>query len=231
MFGGVDGVITTFSTIASVAGSSLPVSAILVLGFANLIADGIAMGTGDYMSSRAELLSQLDDLKATEARFDKDPDTMRAKVEASLVDKGFSKGDAGELVGVLSSPAHKDFFVRYVMGEHEDKELPGDDMWGPAKEGMVTFLSFLAFGSIPMWVYVFTALGKYKDSRGTLGISSAATVFSLMALGWLQGFITKQNKLRASFFMTINGSLACAAAYLLSWGIMSIVGNGEEVHC
>lgn len=44
VFGGLDGVITTFSTIASVAGGALPIETVLVLGFANLIADGIAMG-------------------------------------------------------------------------------------------------------------------------------------------------------------------------------------------
>ena len=58
VFGGLDGIITTFSTIASVAGGSLPVHVIITLGFANLIADGIAMGLGDGLSSHAEMTFQ-----------------------------------------------------------------------------------------------------------------------------------------------------------------------------
>lgn len=54
VFGGLDGAVTTFATIASVAGGSLPVTTVLVLGFANLIAEAISMGFGDGLSSKAE---------------------------------------------------------------------------------------------------------------------------------------------------------------------------------
>ena len=38
------------------------------------------------------------------------------------------------------------------MGEELEMEVP-DDPWGPAKDGAFTFLSFLTFGSVPMWIY------------------------------------------------------------------------------
>ena len=208
------------------AGSSLPLSAVLVLGFANLIADGIAMGTGDFMSSKAEFDSQVEELAATEARFAANPAAMQAASVRDLVSKGFSQADAEELTGILAT--QKDFFVKYHMGEQAGRELPGDDPLAPLKDGTVTFVSFLVFGSIPMWVYVIAYGANYKSAGGSLAISAAATVLALAALGYLQGQITKQSRARAAFLMTLNGSLACAAAYLLSWGIMAIIGNGES---
>lgn len=54
VYGGLDGIITTFAVVSGVIGANLNPSIILILGFANLIADGISMGVGDYLSSKAE---------------------------------------------------------------------------------------------------------------------------------------------------------------------------------
>ena len=54
MYGGLDGIITTFAVVAGVAGASLSAGVVLILGFANLIADGISMAIGDYLSSKSE---------------------------------------------------------------------------------------------------------------------------------------------------------------------------------
>jgi vacuolar iron transporter family protein len=54
VYGGVDGTITTFAVVSSVVGASLPPYIILILGFANLLADGVSMAAGDFLSTRAE---------------------------------------------------------------------------------------------------------------------------------------------------------------------------------
>jgi len=54
VYGGLDGIITTFAVVAGVSGARLEVGVVLIMGFANLIADGISMGMGDFLSSRAE---------------------------------------------------------------------------------------------------------------------------------------------------------------------------------
>ena len=113
------------------------------------------------------------------------------------------------------------------MAEELGTEVP-DDPWGPLKEGGATFASFLLFGSVPMWIYVFTYAGKYKDAGGIFGIAAAATAATLFLLGALQGAITRQSIARSGASMMINGSLAAAAAYLLSWGILQAIGNGTS---
>lgn len=54
VYGAIDGTVTTFAVVAGSAGASLGAPIVLVLGVANLLADGFAMGCGNYLSTRAE---------------------------------------------------------------------------------------------------------------------------------------------------------------------------------
>ena len=53
VYGANDGIITTFAVVAGVAGGSLSAAAVLVVGAANLAADGVAMGVGNLLAIRA----------------------------------------------------------------------------------------------------------------------------------------------------------------------------------
>lgn len=54
VYGANDGVITTFAVVAGVTGGTLSPITVLVLGIANLIADGLSMGVGNYLAIRSE---------------------------------------------------------------------------------------------------------------------------------------------------------------------------------
>ena len=54
VFGGIDGAVTTFAIVAGVAGASLSTNIILILGAANLLADGFSMAAGNYSGVKAE---------------------------------------------------------------------------------------------------------------------------------------------------------------------------------
>lgn len=56
VFGANDGIVTTFAVVAGVAGARLSAEVVLVLGVANMVADGLAMGLGDYLGERSERL-------------------------------------------------------------------------------------------------------------------------------------------------------------------------------
>jgi VIT1/CCC1 family predicted Fe2+/Mn2+ transporter len=53
IYGANDGIITTFAVVAGVTGGSLSSGAILIVGVANLFADGLSMGVGNYLSIRS----------------------------------------------------------------------------------------------------------------------------------------------------------------------------------
>jgi vacuolar iron transporter family protein len=53
IYGANDGVITTFAVVAGVTGGALSARAVLIVGAANLLADGLSMGVGNYLSIRS----------------------------------------------------------------------------------------------------------------------------------------------------------------------------------
>jgi VIT1/CCC1 family predicted Fe2+/Mn2+ transporter len=53
VYGASDGIITTFAVVGGVAGGSLSATAVLVIGAANLAADGVSMGVGNFQAIRA----------------------------------------------------------------------------------------------------------------------------------------------------------------------------------
>lgn len=55
VYGGIDGAVTTFAVVAGAAGAGFSTTVVIVLGFANLIADGFSMSVGSYLSSKSEL--------------------------------------------------------------------------------------------------------------------------------------------------------------------------------
>lgn len=54
VYGGIDGAVTTFAVVAGATGAGFNNKILLVLGFANLIADGFSMGVGSYLSTKSE---------------------------------------------------------------------------------------------------------------------------------------------------------------------------------
>jgi len=55
VYGGIDGAVTTFAVVAGATGAGFDLNIILVLGFANLIADGFSMSVGSYLSKKSEI--------------------------------------------------------------------------------------------------------------------------------------------------------------------------------
>ncbi|MAG12923.1 hypothetical protein CL630_03900 [bacterium] len=68
VYGGIDGAVTTFAVVSGAIGASLSPAVILILGFANLFADGFSMGVSNYLSSKSQ-----NDIASTHSH--KHPDT------------------------------------------------------------------------------------------------------------------------------------------------------------
>ena len=54
IYGAIDGAVTTFAVVSGVAGAGLSSSVIIILGIANLVADGFSMAVSNFLGSRAE---------------------------------------------------------------------------------------------------------------------------------------------------------------------------------
>ena len=55
VYGGIDGTVTTFAVVAGVTGAALSTKALLILGVANLLADGFSMAAANFSGTRAEI--------------------------------------------------------------------------------------------------------------------------------------------------------------------------------
>jgi VIT1/CCC1 family predicted Fe2+/Mn2+ transporter len=67
IYGANDGLITTFAVVSGVTGASLPAQIVLILGLANLLADGVSMGASNYLAKRSRGKAEVQDRRSAAA--------------------------------------------------------------------------------------------------------------------------------------------------------------------
>lgn len=67
VYGGMDGAVTTFAVVTGAAGANLGINVILILGYANVFADGFSMAVGSYLSEKSD-----QDLSVSKGNSEKD---------------------------------------------------------------------------------------------------------------------------------------------------------------
>lgn len=77
IYGANDGIVTTFAVVAGVAGAALDPGIVVILGVANLLADGFSMGMSNYLSRQSDI--------AYQATVGKTADVEKAPVYTALV--------------------------------------------------------------------------------------------------------------------------------------------------
>ncbi len=224
VFGGLDGIITTFSIIAAVAGASLAMEVVLLMGFANLIADAISMGLGDFLSEKAELTFLRAEYDREAWEFENFPEGEINEMVALYKEKGVGEEDARAILTAMAK--YPTLFVEHMFNVEIGEMRPSDDE-NPAMNGFVTFCSFIIFGAVPVVAYAIQWGAHYNDKQGAFGVTCAVTALTMFALGAVQAHITRQAIVRAGLTMMCNGSLAAAAAYLVGWGLEQAIGRGE----
>lgn len=207
IYGGLDGIITTFAVVAGVAGAELAAGIVLIMGFANLIADGISMAIGDYLSSKAENEYNAAERKREEWEVETYPEGEKKELVELYIDKGMSEEDAEHVVNIMAKD--KDVWVDVMMVEElgiiEEEE-------SPLKNAVVTFFSFGFFGFVPLVAYVLARVVPFF-AENTFVVACVLTAFTLFALGAQKVRITNKNWFVSGFEMLVIGSVAAAAAF------------------
>jgi vacuolar iron transporter family protein len=225
VFGGLDGIITTFAVVAGAAGGGLSVDVILILGFSSVFADAVSMGVGDALSTKAENEYILAEKRREEWELENYPEGEIEEMIDLYEKKGLPRKDAETVINIMAK--HKEFFVDVMMAEELELQVPAEDD-NPWVDGGVTFCSFVFFGTIPLLAYaVFYSVELYDSERFI--IACCLTAICLFALGVTKSRFTEQNWLSAgSEILTLGGAVA-GLAYFLGWFVGSIVlgGKGE----
>ncbi len=208
VYGGLDGTVTTFAVVAGVAGASLSSGIVLILGFANLIADGLSMAIGDYLSTKSEQEFHRAERKREEWEVEHYPEGEKLELLELYMAKGIPEEDARTVVEVLSR--HKKAWVDVMMVE--ELGILGDDE-SPLKNALVTFASFALFGLVPVLAYVLVAMASLPKSWA-FPTACGFTAVTLFALGALKVKITGRSWIVSGLEMLLVGGIAAAAAYL-----------------
>ena len=103
VYGANGGIITTFAVVSGAAGASLPAGVVIVLGLANLIADGISMGMSDYLAIRSRRDFEAKQRAVEEAEVEKFPDKEFEEVRDIVTRWGFAGSDAENITKVIAS--------------------------------------------------------------------------------------------------------------------------------
>jgi VIT1/CCC1 family predicted Fe2+/Mn2+ transporter len=210
VYGGNDGIVTTFSVVAGFAGfgaegaATVGGIAVLLFGLANLFADGTAMGLGEYLSS----LSEADVYRGARAKELAEirgrSGVESAEAVAMLTRRGLAPADARTVAEVMSRNPEfmADLMMQYGIGVAD----PGSG--GAAVRGLVTFAAFVVFGLAPLVPYFLL-----EPVPSTFRISVAATFASLVALGLLRWRVTAQGLARCVGETVLVGGTCAAVAY------------------
>jgi VIT1/CCC1 family predicted Fe2+/Mn2+ transporter len=211
IYGGLDGTITTFAVVAGVAGASLNAGVVLILGFANLIADGLSMAIGDYISTKSEREYQAAERERELWEARNYPEGEKQELVEIYMDKGLPKKDAEKIVQTVSK--HEKAWIDIMMVE-ELGIVESDE--SPLKNAVVTFFSFAAFGLVPILAYVLSLwLGLFENA--TFAVACILTGITLFTLGALKVKVTGKNWMHSGTEVLIIGGIAATAAYLVGY--------------
>ena len=211
VYGGNDGIVTTFAVVAGFAGAAMgenaaPVGAVAVLlfGLANLFADATAMGLGAFLSARSQrdVYAAVRRGEVRELRLR--PEAERAEIRDLLAERGVSAADAERLAELyLRYPdLAADFMMRHEMGMAD----PADE--NPAVTGLATFVAFILFGSIPLIPYFLL-----PPDEATFRISIAATFAALALLGLVRWRVSGTGLARSVAETMLVGGVCAGVAY------------------
>lgn len=210
VYGGIDGAITTFAVVAGSEGANLGITVVIILGLANLIADGFSMSVGNFFSTKAER-DTFEKHKATEYwEIENLRDREVEEIREIYTAKGF-KGDLlDQVVEVIT--ADKDVWVDTMM--KEELELVKDDKT-PIKTASVTFISFIVVGSVPLLSYIFADRDFTAANPQLFLYSCILTGVALGVVGALKSIVTEKNILRGVLETLLLGGIAASLAYFV----------------
>ncbi|KAK2650442.1 hypothetical protein Ddye_017931 [Dipteronia dyeriana] len=221
VYAGLDAIVTCFSLISSISAAHRSSAVdVLVLGIANLVADAISMGFGDFVSSSTEKEVSAEERAVTKWDVINNIRPQKLELLHQYQSLGMGTDDATTVVNIFAK--YKDILVDEKMMA-EKGMVPPDESDKPWKNGLVTFIAFVVFGSAPLLSFIILIPFTNSDTLKFVG----ACVLSVLALGFLgiaKAKIAGQNYVLSASITIFNGAIAAAAAYALGWILRNVAG-------
>lgn len=214
VYGGTDGIITTFAVVAGFSGAqaegsllAIPLLSVLLFGLANLFADGVSMALGNFLSIRSDKDLYKSEKDKEHQEIIHNEAMEQAETEHILKSKGFTADQAQQIAGLYMK--NPDYWTEFMMREELNMANPEDH--NPLYSGTATFVSFVSFGTIPLVPYLISQNGLQQ----LFSLSILFTGIALVTLGFLRFRVTKESLVRSLGESVILGGSAASIAYLV----------------
>ena len=203
VYGGIDGTVTTFAVVAGVVGAELSTNALLILGAANLFADGFSMAAANYSGTKAEIEEYEQVRRMEERHVELAPEGEREEIRQIFEAKGFAGEALDSAVDVITGK--RDRWIDTMMTEEHG--LPPISR-SPVRAALMTFLAFLLCGSIPLLPFVLGA-------PASIWASTVMTGITFFSIGSLRSRWSPAPWWRTGMETFLIGITAAAVAYLV----------------
>ena len=217
IYGAIDGAVTTFAVVSGVAGADLGAAVVIILGGANLIADGFSMAVSNYLGSRAERQRQELARSEEERHIRLVPEGEREEVRQIFAAKGFEGQDLERVVDVITSDAElwADTMMTEELGysSREPNEL---------RAAATTLIAFLTVGFLPLAAFVYDLMAPGELERAFTW-SAVMTGIAFFMVGSMKSRFVQQRWWRAGLETLVVGGCAAALAYTVGALLKGVV--------
>lgn len=219
VYGATDGAVTTFAIVAGAIGASLSPSIVLILGFANLLADGFSMAVGNYLATKTQREYIEKARKREEWEIDNMIEQEKQEIREIYTKKGFKDELLDEIVRVITSrrKVWVDTMMREELGLIEDSKRPCDT-------AVTTFTAFNAIGLIPLIPFVaMFASGFVASDNNAFVYSIVFTAAAFFLIGLVKGRVVQKPLLRSGLSTLAIGGIAAVVAYAVGYLLNLVV--------
>ncbi len=215
VLGGIDGCVTTFAVVSGAVGAGFPSSVALVLGFANLFADGFSMAISNYESIRAQQ-EFVDGIRQTEEEhIEKVPDGEREEIRQIFQQKGFKGETLDEIINIITCDRH--LWVETMLTEEHGVLKSSLNPW---KSAATTFGAFLGVGAVPLISFLVPGL----EMQQQFVISAVLSGIMFFSIGMLKSLLFARPVLVSGLRTLLTGSTAAGLAYLTGYLLREAFG-------
>jgi VIT1/CCC1 family predicted Fe2+/Mn2+ transporter len=216
VYGAIDGTVTTFAVAAGATGASLDGGVVLVLGLANLLADGFSMAVSNYLGTQSELHHYAMLRRTEERHVDEVPEGEREEVRQIYAAKGFTGHDLDRAVEIIT--ADRERWIDTMM--REEHGVP-DALPAPLRAGLLTLLAFIVVGVIPLLPFFVEAIEASLLPRPIL-LSALLTALAFAGTGWWKGRAVEISQRRSVTETMALGGAAALIAFLVGLALRGV---------